>query len=75
MRARASKLFLATSIMAFGALGSAGMALAAYEPQDYSKAEAGVVAELKAALESFWVPLVIIIAVPLGIKLFRRLVH
>lgn len=54
---------------------AANAALAVYVPQDYTPAETGIVAELQAALAKFWIPLVIIIAVPLGIKLFRRLVH
>lgn len=53
----------------------AASAMAVYVPQDYGKAEQGIVAELESALESFWIPLVIIIAVPLGIKLFKRLIH
>jgi len=67
-------LVLGASIAVFGLLGPAS-ALAVYEAQDYSQAETGVVAELKAALEKFWVPLVILMAVPLGIKLFKRLVR
>jgi len=72
---RSRRLFGALSVACLALCVVASNALAVYEAQDYSQAETGVVAELKAALEKFWVPLVIIMAVPLGIRLFKRLVR